>query len=61
MKVGKDMNLSALASLIADGMATEGDAAIVRDALIAHGFDGVDLLYVPEETWIECAYQTPTA
>lgn len=61
MRIHPYMNLKQLAILIADGMATDEDAKIVRDELLRRGYEGLDTRFVDEQTWFECAYQVPTA
>jgi hypothetical protein len=60
MRITKRMDLSALARLIAPE-ATEGDARIVRDALVRGGYTGGDTNVLPESVWMRVAYQSPTA
>ncbi len=60
MLISKDMPLLVLADLIGEEATTQ-DAAIVRDALLSEGFDGTDVLDVPEDTWQRIAYQSPNA
>lgn len=59
MRIHARMNLAQLARLVAPS-ATEGDARIVREALVHEGYAGPDTVLLPEPVWMRIAYQSPT-